>query len=102
MELPARRVLVFNSCKRLVAIFGSGMATAKAMGIHPQSVYNACVGRNVATQKHYFRHLQDDIEVTNEDLGVLNVVEYDNLCGVERKVYPTNKMKSESKTKKQE
>lgn len=40
----------------------------------------------------YFRALDDNIEVTLEDLGVLTLTEYDKLCGVERKVYRTKDM----------
>jgi len=34
----------------------------------------------------------DDIEVTFDDLGVLKLEEYDQLCGVERKIYKTKNM----------
>lgn len=40
----------------------------------------------------YFRYLQDDIEVTFDDLGTLRLEEYDQLCGVERQLYRTKEM----------
>lgn len=91
-NLNAKRVLVFNSCKRLTGIFQSSRAAAIALGAHTQSVHYACTGRCIALGKLYLRHLSDDIEITLEDLGQLRLEEYDSLCGVERKVYPTNKM----------
>lgn len=106
-DVNAKRVLVFNSCKRLIGIFHSSLATAKALETHTQSVHYACTGKCIALGKLYLRHLSDDVEVTFEDLGQLRLEEYDSLCGVERKVYPTNKMerkgmkyKKQIKTKK--
>lgn len=86
------RVLVFNSLKRLVAIFQSISATAKALDTHSQSIHYVCTGKCISCQGMYFRHLQDDIEVTLEDLGVLRLEEYDQLCGIERKIYKTKNM----------
>lgn len=40
----------------------------------------------------YYRTLPDDIEITLDDLGVLRLEEYDQLCGVERKIYETKNM----------
>lgn len=86
------RILVFNPLKRLVGIFHSSLAAAKAFNTRPQSIHYACTGRCISCQSMYFRHLQDDIEVTFDDLGVLRLEEYDELCGVERKVYRTKRM----------
>lgn len=86
------RVLVFNSLKRLVAIYHSVYSTAKALNIGTQSIHCACIGRCIACQGMYFRTLFDDIEVTLEDLGVLTLAEYDELCGIDRKVYATKHM----------
>ena len=86
------RILVFNPMKRLIAIFQSINATAKAFSTRSQSIHYACNGTCVSCQGLYFRHLKDDIEVTLDDLGTLKLSEYDKLCGVERKVYRNRKM----------
>ena len=86
------RILVFNSLKRLIAIFQSVSATAKAFNTSSQSIHYVCTGRCISCQGLYFRHLMDDIEVTFDDLGVLKLEEYDQLCGVERKIYKTKNM----------
>lgn len=91
-DSEAKRILLFNSSKRFVGIFQSSMQAAKALGTHTQSVHNACTGRCIAVGKSYLRHLSDDIEISFDDLGTLKLEEYDELCGVNRKVYPTNKM----------
>lgn len=86
------RILVFNPLKRLIGIFQSSTAAAKAFNTRSQSIHYACTGRCISCQNMYFRHLQDNIEVTFDDLGVLRLEEYDDLCGVDRKVYRTKKM----------
>ena len=91
-KTDAKQVLVFNSCKRLVGIFHSALAAAKTLNVHTQSVHYACTGRCIAVNKVYLRHLSNEVEVTFDDFGSLKLEEYDELCGVERKVYPTNKM----------
>ena len=87
-----KRTLVFNPLKRLVGIFQSAMAAAKAFNIRPTSIHYASNGTCISTNNLYFRYLQDDIEITLEDLGVLRLEEYDRLCGVERKYYRTKNM----------
>jgi len=86
------RILVFNSLKRLVAVFQSTNAAALAFNVKVQSIHYACTGQCISCQNYYFRHLMDDIEVTWDDLGVLTVEEYDELCGVQRRVYATKNM----------
>ena len=88
----AKRVLIFNPTKRLVGICQSVNATASFFKVNVQSIYYACTGKSMSCKGFYFRILDDDIEVTLEDLGVLTVPEYDELCGVERKIYPNSKM----------
>lgn len=86
------RVLVFNPLKRLVAIYQSCTATALAFGAKVQSIHYACNGECISCHGYYFRKLDDDIEVTLDDLGTLTVEEYDKLCGVERKLYANKRM----------
>jgi hypothetical protein len=86
------KVLAFSASKRLVAIFHSQKEVAKALKATPQSIHYACSGQTISCQKMYFRQWSDNIEIEWGDLGTLNLKEYDELCGVERKVYPTRKM----------
>lgn len=88
----AKRVLIFNSLKRLVFIAQSAFAVAKNNDWNVSSIRAACSGKIIAYKKLYFRYLEDDVEVGLDDLGVLGLAEYDNLCEVHRKTYPTSKM----------
>ena len=94
MKLPNKRILVFNPRKNLVAIFHSGFAAAKAFNVHLQSIHYACSGHMISCNNLYFRYTADGIEVTEDDLGVLKLKEYDELCGKshEYKYYSNTKM----------
>lgn len=87
-----KRVLVFNPFKRLVSIYQSTFAVAKSHDWNLSSIRSACSGKIITYKKLYFRYLDDSIEVGIEDLGTLNLEEYDDLCGVQRKVYPDSKI----------
>lgn len=92
MKGKPNRVLIFSSRKKLIAICQSEHMVAKAFKLSTQAIHYACTGRCMSSQGMYFRHLYDDIEVTLEDFDTLTVEEYDQLCGVERKVYKTRHM----------
>lgn len=88
----SKRVLVFNSLKRLIAIHQSAFAVAKANDWNLSSIRSVCSGKTISYKKLYFRYLADDIEVEVADLGTLSLTEYDNLCDVQRKTYPDSSM----------
>lgn len=87
-----KRVLVFNPRKTLVAIFHSGFAAARAFNVHTQSIHYACNGKCVSCNNLYFRFTTEDVEVTDGDIGVLKLQEYDDLCGQKHKYYSNTKM----------
>lgn len=88
----AKRVLIFNPLKRLVGIHQSAFAIAKANDWNLSSIRSACSGKIISYKKLYFRYLNDDIEVGLDDLGVLDLEEYDKLCETPRKTYANSKM----------
>ena len=87
MTWANKRVLVFNPNKRLIAIFISGYAAARAFGLHSQSINFACTGKMISANNNYFRYEDENVEIDESDLGTLKLQEYDKLCGVERKYY---------------
>lgn len=90
----ARRVLVFNSLKRFVAVFGSQVQAAKAFGVKSPSLKAACDGKSISCKGYYFRWWDDMIEIDiNKEFGTLNLMDYDELCGeTSRKYYATKAM----------
>lgn len=84
----SHRILVFNPGKRLMALFGSRLQAAKMMNVSTQGVLRACNGEAITTGGFYFREWTDDIEIDfYKEMGELTIMEYDELCGVERKLY---------------
>jgi hypothetical protein len=88
----SKRVLVFNPLKKLIAIYQSAFAASRSFGVQRPSIASVCTGISMSCKGMYFRYLQDDIEVTFEDLGTLRLEEYDQLCGVKRQLYKTKNM----------
>ena len=85
-------ILIFNPTKRLVAIAQSTWAAGRMFKTNQQRVKDVCIGKQISTCGFYFRYLDDSVEVTLQDLGTLSLKEYDELCGVDRPIYATNKM----------
>lgn len=70
----------------------SAWAAAKMFKTTQSHILDACTGVQMSTAGFYFRFLEEEVIVDFNDLGALNVIEYDELCGVERPVYRTGKM----------
>ena len=85
-------ILVFNPLKRLVAIYKSSSTAAHAFKTTTTNICSAVSGANISCCGYYFRKLSEKIEVTLEDLGALNLEEYDKMCGVKRTYYKTKDM----------
>ncbi len=85
-------ILVFNPLKRLVGCFHSVCAMATVFKVSRASIHQACVGKIISTCGVYVRFLADDIEIEDEDYGKLKLQEYDEMCGVSRKYWPTSSM----------
>lgn len=90
-HIPSR-TLVFNPYKKLVAIVQSTTAAAKIFNTQAQGIHEACTGECMSCKGFYFRTLDKTVEITWEDLGTLRLEEYDELCGVKRKIYETSAM----------
>jgi|GEM_PF-2987747 len=92
MRDKGRIVLVFNNMQRFIGLYHSMFAAAKALGTAPASIRAACTGESISCKGLYFRVLEDDIQIGREDLGVLTLPEYDDLCEVDRRIYPDRRM----------
>lgn len=85
-------ILVFNHLKRLIAVFRSETAVAKAFGVSSVSIYLAVTGKCISCNNLYFRKLYEVANFTIDTLGSLNLKDYDIMCGLERKYYDNGKM----------
>lgn len=88
----AKKVLVFNGARVLVAIVRSLQTVSELTGKSPQSISMACTGKYVSTGGFYFRHASKRIEIEEDDIGKLKLTDYDNLCGETRKYHPVREM----------
>ena len=96
---PAKQVLIFNSTKTLIAIARSVRSACEITNGNLQSISFACTGRLIASDGLYFRHLDDRIEISMEDLGSLQLTDYDKLCGSERKYHTMHEMAKRKQAK---
>lgn len=88
-----KRILAFDANLRLVAVFSSYNAVEKITGKVHQSILKCCKGQNISCLGHYWRELDDDIEINlDEDIDNLSLIEYDLAIGENRKIYATSKM----------
>lgn len=88
----ARPVLIFSKRKILVSIVSSVNEAAKLLKLRPGNISKVCNGSLISLGTYYFRYIDDEVEVDLSDIGILQLGDYDKLCGVERVVYATYKM----------
>lgn len=88
----AKKVLVFNGVRVLVAIIRSLQTTSELSGKSAQSISMACTGKYISTGGFYFRHANKNVEIEEDDIDKLTLDEYDTLCGNVRKYHPVREM----------
>lgn len=93
----SRKVLVFSPSKTLIAIMRSVRSTAKLINGNPQSISFAATGKIISSNGLYYRPMNENVEITTEDVGTLNLIDYDVLCGETRKYYKTRNMSRRNK-----
>lgn len=92
----ARRILVFNPLKKFIGVFSSQLQAARILGVKTPTIKAACDGTAISTCHLYLRWWNPEIEIdVDKELGVLTLSEYDQLCGVQRRVYKNKRMNRE-------
>jgi hypothetical protein len=92
-DYSPKRILAFDNTKKFCAIYASDSAAARTIGISPSFIRQACEGKLISLKSKYWRYASKKIEIEDSDFETLTVVEYDELCGVQRKVYPDKYMR---------
>lgn len=82
-------VLIFNSKRTLIAITGSLNQAKNLLGkTSAQLIVECCKGKVVMSGNFYFRYLHPNVEISlEEDLGKLDLIQYDKMCGQDRYYY---------------
>lgn len=93
--IPSKKILIFAPSLRLVAIVRSVRSAAELMAgnngnCSAVNISNAAIGKQYTAKGWHIRHLMDDkVEITVDDIGVLKLHEYDHLAGIDRE-YPSS------------
>lgn len=90
------QVVAFDSQYRLCAIFRSISEASTISGAIRQSIIKAVYGDIISVKGKYWRAVPKDIEIEPDDLGVLSLFDFDEMCGVDRKIYSTRNMRKGS------
>lgn len=85
----SKAVLVFNGAQVLIGIMRSLNAASEFSGGNLQSISYACAGHYISSGGYYYRFIHENVEVGIEDIGSLQIREYDRLCGGEDRKYHT-------------
>lgn len=85
----SKAVLVFNGAQVLIGIMRSLNAVSEFSGGNLQSISYACAGHYISSGGYYYRYIHENVEVGTEDIGSLQIKEYDRLCGEENRKYRT-------------
>lgn len=83
----SKAVLVFNGAQVLIGIMRSLNTVAEYSGGNLQSISYACAGLYISSGGYYYRYINENIEVGLEDIGSLQLKEYDRLCGENERKY---------------
>lgn len=89
-------VLAFDCQYRLCAIFRSISEASTLCGAIRQSIIKAVYGEIISVKGRYWRAVPKDIEIEHDDLGILSLFDFDEMCGVDRKIYSTKDMRKGS------
>lgn len=87
------QVLAFDSQYKLCAIFRSISEASTISGSIRQSIIKAVYGEIISVKGRYWRAVPKDIEIEPDDLGQLSLFDFDEMCGVDRKIYASRDMK---------
>ncbi|CAK7033667.1 MAG: hypothetical protein MEBIL_04085 [Bilophila sp.] len=87
-----KMVLIFNGAQVLIAVTRSLHSAAELTKGNLQAISFCCTGKYICSGGFYFRHLHPDVEIEVAELGVLQLQDYDALCGEKRAYYSVRQM----------
>jgi len=94
METTARKIAIFDSQLKLVAVACGISQLTKLMKKDSGSIIRALRGERVACGKFYPRYIPDDTIIEMDDLGKLDLLDFDlNWLKEDRLIYATRNQK---------
>lgn len=89
-------IVAFDAGYVLVAIFKSISEAASITGALRQSLIKAAYGEIISVKGKYWRVVPADFQIEPDDIGNLNLFDFDSEVGEDRKIYATRKMQRTS------
>lgn len=86
------KILAFDSTLKLAAMYGSYNMAERMTGIPHQRLAMACNGELISLKRHYWRELDKEFVLDDDDLVNLNLLDYDSQLNQDRVIYCTRKM----------
>ena len=86
---------MFNENRILITVIKSLHTATQVTLINAQTISLCCNGHRISSNGFYFRHSHPNIKIDmDEDVDILTLEEYDELCGVERQYHPPHEMRT--------
>lgn len=85
-------IVAFDATYTMTAVFKSISEAAALTGALRQSLIKAAYGDIISVNKRYWRVVPSDFQIEPDDIGKLNLFDFDAEIGEDRKIYATRKM----------
>lgn len=86
---------MFNEHRILIAVIKSLHVATQVTKITAQTISLCCTGQRISSNGFYFRHSDPNVKIdTDDDIDVLTLEEYDELCSVTRQYHSVSEMRT--------
>lgn len=92
--MEQRKIAVFDSKLKLVAISSGIGKLAKIMGVGTGDILRAIRGDRICCNGSYFRYIPEDTIIDMDEIGKVDLIDFDlDWCGEDRLIYTTGLQK---------
>jgi hypothetical protein len=87
--MTKEKIAVFDASFKLVAIVSNKTQLKNLMGVSPTEIYQTLDAVRITCKKYYLRYIPKDIILDVDDLGKNLLLDFDQQCGLDMRVYTT-------------
>ena len=91
--MEQRKIAVFDGNFRLAAIVKSPTQLRNMMGVGMSEIQRTLSGERITCNGYYLRYIPKDIILDVDDLGAEIMLDFDEQCGLDMRIYATSKQK---------
>lgn len=91
--MKTAKIAVFDANFRLAAIFNSPTQLRNIMGVGITELQRSFSGERITCNGYYVRRIPKDIILDVDDLGAEIMLDFDEQCGVDMRIYATSRQK---------